>query len=110
VHIINLLHFVFKIISDFSENKGLLFPAYRINIKSFTHKQTKMKKLLVVLAIGSFAACNGAASSTEAKVDSTATVAKDSVTAVADSAKAKIDSTAKAVTDTLKAKVDSVKK
>jgi hypothetical protein len=68
-----------------------------------------MKKLLVVLAIGSFAACNGG-SSTEAKVDSVATVAKDSVTAVADSAKATIDSTAKAVTDTLKAKTDSLKK
>jgi uncharacterized lipoprotein YajG len=78
-------------------------------MKSFTHKKITMKKLFVVLAIGSFAACNGA-SSTEAKVDSTATVAKDSVTAVADSAKVKIDSTAKAVTDTLKAKVDSVKK
>jgi len=68
-----------------------------------------MKKLFIVLAIGSFAACNGAASS-EAKVDSTATVAKDSVTAIADSAKATIDSTAKAATDTLKAKTDSVKK
>ena len=52
-----------------------------------------MKKLLVVLAIGAFAACNGSAS-TEAKVDSTATAAKDSVTAIADSAKTAIDSTA----------------
>ena len=68
-----------------------------------------MKKLFVVLAIGSFAACNGAAS-TEAKVDSTATAAKDSVTAIADSAKTAIDSTAKAAVDTLKAKADSTKK
>ncbi len=68
-----------------------------------------MKKLFVVLAIGSFAACNSAAS-TEAKVDSTATVAKDSVTAMADSAKTAIDSTATAVKDSVKAKVDSLKK
>ena len=65
-----------------------------------------MKKLFVVLAIGAFAACNGS-SSTEAKVDSTATAAKDSVTAVADSAKTAIDSTATAAKDSLKAKVDS---
>lgn len=68
-----------------------------------------MKKLLLVLAIGSFAACNGSASS-ETKVDSAATSAKDSVTAVADSAKVKIDSTATAAKDTLKSKVDSAKK
>jgi hypothetical protein len=68
-----------------------------------------MKKLLVVLAIGSFAACNGS-SSTETKVDSTAAAAKDTVTAIADSAKAKIDSTATAAKDSLKSKVDSAKK
>jgi hypothetical protein len=68
-----------------------------------------MKKLFVVLAIGSFAACNGAASS-EAKVDSAATMAKDSVTAVVDSAKKVIDSTATAAKDSIKAKVDSLKK
>ena len=67
-----------------------------------------MKKLFVVLAIGAFAACNG--SSTETKVDSTASAAKDSVTAIADSAKTAIDSTASAAKDSLKAKVDSVKK
>ena len=64
-----------------------------------------MKKLLVIFAIGAFAACNSSAS-TEAKVDSTASVAKDSVTSVADSAKTAIDSVANAA----KAKVDSVKK
>ena len=68
-----------------------------------------MKKLLVIFAIGAFAACNGSAS-TEAKVDSTATVAKDSVTAVADSAKTAIDSAATAAKDSLKAKGDSTKK
>ena len=68
-----------------------------------------MKKLFVVLAIGAFAACNSAASS-EAKVDSTASAGKDSVSAVADSAKSVIDSTATAAKDSLKTKVDSLKK
>ena len=68
-----------------------------------------MKKLLVVFAIGAFAACNGSASS-EAKVDSAATVAKDSVNTTADSAKTVIDSAATAAKDSLKAKVDSAKK
>ena len=68
-----------------------------------------MKKLLVIFAIGAFAACNGSAS-TEAKVDSTASVAKDSVTTIADSAKTAIDSTATAAKDSMKAKVDSRKR
>jgi hypothetical protein len=68
-----------------------------------------MKKLLVILAIGAFAACNGSASS-EGKVDSTASVAKDSVNTVADSAKTAIDSAATAAKDSLKAKGDSTKK
>jgi hypothetical protein len=68
-----------------------------------------MKKLLLVLAIGSFAACNGS-SSAGSTADSTVKAATDSVTAIADSAKTKIDSTVKAATDTLKAKVDSIKK
>jgi uncharacterized lipoprotein YajG len=93
----------------FLKRGRLLFPDLGINMQSFTNKHVTMKKLFVVLAIGSFAACNGAAS-TEAKVDSTATAAKDSVTAIADSAKTAIDSTAKAAVDTLKAKADSTKK
>ena len=68
-----------------------------------------MKKLLVIFAIGAFAACNGSAS-TEAKVDSTSTVAKDSVNSVADSAKTAIDSAATAAKDSLKAKGDPTKK
>jgi uncharacterized lipoprotein YajG len=83
--------------------RRLLFIDPGINIKSFTNKQITMKKLFVVLAIGAFAACNGS-SSTETKVDSAASVAKDSVTAVPDSAKTSIDSVAAA------AKVDSTKK
>jgi hypothetical protein len=98
-----------KYIQDFMGSGRLLFSNPRINTKSFTHKQITMKKLLVIFAVGSFAACNGSAS-TEAKVDSTATVAKDSVTSVADSAKTVIDSAATAAKDSLKAKVDSVKK
>jgi uncharacterized lipoprotein YajG len=78
-------------------------------MKSFTIKQITMKKLFVVLAIGAFAACNGS-SSTENKVDSAATVAKDSVTASADSTKTTIDSAATAAKDSLKAKTDTTKK
>jgi hypothetical protein len=107
--IINTLHKKEKNMRYFKPLKRLLFFKCRINSKSFTHKQITMKKLLVIFAIGAFAACNGSAS-TEAKVDSTASVAKDSVTAVADSAKTAIDSTATAAKDSLKAKVDSAKK
>jgi uncharacterized lipoprotein YajG len=76
-------------------------------MKSFTNKYITMKKLLLVLAIGSFAACNGSAS-TETKADSAAT--KDSAAAIVDSAKAKIDSVTTTAKDSLKAKVDSAVK
>ena len=61
----------------FNKKDGVRLPFFNpgINMKSFTIKQITMKKLFVVLAIGAFAACNGS-SSTEAKVDSTATAAK----------------------------------
>jgi hypothetical protein len=98
-----------KNIQNYKRLGRLLFFNCCINIKSFTHKQITMKKLLVIFAIGAFAACNGSAS-TEAKVDSTATVAKDSVTSVADSAKTAIDSAATAAKDSLKAKGDTSKK
>jgi hypothetical protein len=68
-----------------------------------------MKKLLVVLAICSFAACNSASSS-ESKTDSAAKSGTESVNATADSSKAVIDSTASAAKDSMKAKVDSTKK
>jgi uncharacterized lipoprotein YajG len=77
-------------------------------MKSFTNKHITMKKLLLVLAIGSLAACNS--SSSESKVDSTAKAATDTIAAVVDSAKAKVDSAVSAAKDSLKAKVDSVKK
>jgi hypothetical protein len=68
-----------------------------------------MKKLLLVLAVGAFAAC-GSGSSTESTVDSAAKAATDTVKAAADAAKTTIDSTAKAAVDTVKAKADSLKK
>ena len=81
-------------------------------MKSFIkqNKETHMKKLFVVLAIGAFAACNNSASTETKSADSTVKAVDSSVTATADSAKAKIDSTAKAVVDSAKAKVDSLKK
>ena len=69
-----------------------------------------MKKLLFVLALGAFAACNNgsdsskASDSTATTVDSTAGAAKDSVNAMADTAKKSIDSTAKAAKDSIKKK------
>ena len=52
-----------------------------------------MKKLLLVLAIGAFAACNNSAS-TDTKTDST-TVKTDTTVIKADTAKPKVDSTKK---------------
>jgi hypothetical protein len=98
-----------KNIPHFPGSGGYFFP---IRVLTLNHSQTntlQMNKLLVVFAIGAFAACNGSAS-TDAKIDSTASVAKDSVTAVVDSAKAVIDSAATAAKDSIKAKVDSLKK
>ena len=64
-----------------------------------------MKKFLLVLAIGAFAACNNS-SSTEAKADSTK-VAADSTKMAADSTKMKADSTLKVADSTKK---DTTKK
>jgi hypothetical protein len=69
-----------------------------------------MKKLLFVLVIGAFAACNNAAETTEAIADSAAATVDSAATAIVDSAKATLDSTASAVVDSAKAKVDSLKK
>jgi len=67
-----------------------------------------MKKLLFVLAVAAFTACNSG-SSTEAandsvaeKVDSAADVKTDSIQNSADSTVDKIDSTKKATVDSLK--------
>ena len=62
-----------------------------------------MKKLFAMLAIaGAMTACNNAAQTTEAKVDSTVAVVDSTATAVVDSAKIAIDSTVKAAVDSLK--------
>jgi len=69
-----------------------------------------MKKLLVVLALGSFVACNSG-SSTENKVDSaadakkdmidsSASAKKDAIDSSAEAKKAMVDSSAKMATDT----------
>ena len=82
-------------------------------MKSFIQtfkKEDQMKKLLFVLVIGAFAACNNAAETTETVADSTVAAVDSAVTATADSAKAVIDSTAAAAIDSAKAKVDSLKK
>lgn len=62
-----------------------------------------MKKLLFVLAIGSFAACNNAAETStgaEMKIDAAADKAKEEVKEVADSLKANLDSTTVVVDST----------
>ncbi len=67
-----------------------------------------MKKLLFVLAIGAFAACNSGSSTEEKKdstataIDSTAGAAKDSIEVKSDSAKATVDSLAGAAKDSVK--------
>jgi uncharacterized lipoprotein YajG len=86
----------------FDQRAGYFFPFRVLTIKSFTNKHITMKKLLAVLAIGAFAACNGSSSSTTT-TDST-TVKTDSVTTV------KTDTSAAAMKDTTKKAVDSAKK
>ena len=92
---------------DFRSHGRLLFSNPCINMKSIIIKQITMKKLLTVLAIGAFAACNGSASSTT--TDST-TVKTDSVTTMKDSTKTMVDTSAGAMKDTTKKMVDSAKK
>jgi hypothetical protein len=85
-----------------------MYKAQIILLQTNTHK---MKKLLLVLAIGAFvASCNNAADSAAKAADSTATVIADSAKAKIDSVASKADSTVKAVVDSTKAKVDSLKK
>ncbi len=61
-----------------------------------------MKKLLVVLALGSFVACN-TGTSTEDKVDSTVDAQKDMIDSSAEARKDKIDSSAEVKKDRLDA-------
>ena len=72
---------------------------YKHEIIHLTTKQDKMKKLLLVLAIGAFVACNdnAAETKTDATVDSTTTVTVDTTTTVT------VDTTmAPAAADTIK--------
>jgi uncharacterized lipoprotein YajG len=91
---------------NFAPGAGLLFSYFRINHETIQliKKMFTMKKLLVVLAIGAFAACNNSAS-TEAKTDTTAAKVDSSAMKV-DSSAAKVDSSAKKV-DSAAKKVDS---
>jgi hypothetical protein len=66
-----------------------------------------MKKILVVLVLGFFVACNGSGSSQT--TDSTTIVKTDTVTTGSDSSKAMMDSTKKMM-DSTKKMVDSAKK
>jgi hypothetical protein len=67
-----------------------------------------MKKLLLVLAIGAFAACNNGANG-DTKTDST-TVVKDSTKMTMDSSKMATDSSKMMSKDTSKMAMDTTKK
>ncbi|HJU45582.1 MAG TPA: hypothetical protein VJ647_02310 [Chitinophagaceae bacterium] len=69
-----------------------------------------MKKLLLVLAIGAFAACGGNSNTEETKADSTLNVVDSTINAVSDSATAVIDSTANAAKDSINAVADPATK
>ncbi|HEX5025453.1 MAG TPA: hypothetical protein VFV68_09275 [Agriterribacter sp.] len=98
-------------VKNILKKTGLPFSLFCIKDKF--HYQTiqkllRMKKLLVILAIGAFAACNNASESTEAAVDSVKTAAEATVESVentADSAKAVIEG----AVDSTKAAADSAK-
>jgi uncharacterized lipoprotein YajG len=81
-------------------------------INIINHKQIKkfkMKKLLLVLAIGAFAACNDSATSTESTTDSSANVTADSLQNRGDSVSTSVDSTTNAKVDSVQNKKDSTK-
>jgi maltose-binding protein MalE len=93
-------------------NIGLPFLVKRINTQIHKTKTFRMKKFLVVLALGSLVACNSG-TSTEEKLDSSADATKekidssteakiDAIDSSAEAKKAMVDSTTKAATDTTK--------
>jgi uncharacterized lipoprotein YajG len=73
---------------------------------SINTKNHNMKKLLLVLAIGAFAACNNSSTDAKASADSSK-MSADSSKMAADSSKMAMDSTKKMVDS---AKKDSTKK
>jgi uncharacterized lipoprotein YajG len=111
-------------VTQSNEKKIFSGPGYLHQISVLIHvisnktkqKTEKMKKVLVVLALGFLASC--ANENKEAKVeeavatvDSTVTAVVDSAKVAVDSAAAKLDSAATKIVDSAKAKVvDAVKK
>ncbi len=88
---------------------GLPFTPSGINIKFTKTKNSQhMKKLLIVLVLGAFVACNESSTtestmdSTAARMDSITDVKTDSITDRADSLVNKMDSTTDAKIDSLK--------
>lgn len=89
--------------------EGLLFSKPGINQHEtiqLTNKMNNMKKFLVVLSIGAFAACNNSASTEAAKTDSAKV---DSSKMAMDSSKMAMDSSAKKM-DSAAKKADTTKK
>lgn len=83
---------------------------YKCQIIHSKQNEEQMKKVLFVLAIAAFAACNNAAETATEAAEATVDSAAAAVEATVDSAKASIDSTAAAAVDSAKAAVDSLKK
>jgi hypothetical protein len=97
--------------TSFVRSPGLLFAELSINHHEtiqLTNKTINMKKFLVVLSIGAFAACNNSAS-TEAKSADSTKMSADSSKMSMDSSKMSMDSSAKKMDSSAK-KMDSVKK
>jgi uncharacterized lipoprotein YajG len=81
---------------------SLGLPFLKTGIKVIHHFQPiKMKKLLFILSLGLFAACNGVSSSSTT-TDSTTVVKTDSVKSGTDSTKMTMDSTKKTTDSTKK--------
>jgi hypothetical protein len=86
---------------------GYFFPIRVLINKSFvTTKNLKMKKVLLVLAIGSFAACSNGGAGTTTSADSTVKALDSTVKAQNDTLKAAIDTASKKL-DSIAKKVDS---
>ena len=88
---------------------GVTFLSFVYKLQIHKQKTEKMKKLLMILALGAFVACNDSASTTEAtsdslaeKVDSTTDQQIDSLKDQKDSLVNKLDSNRDATIDTLK--------
>ena len=96
------------------EGTGLPKSDFGINIKSFVNKHktsVKMKKLLLVLAIGTFAvACNSETATDASKAADSLTNAATEAAKTVDTLAKSADSTVKAAADSLAKAVDTLKK